>query len=142
MSEGKEGDTIDKVIGFFSSPDLQGLLENFLSEKAGAFDDAVRTGEEKEGELEHKLEYKEIHEQYLKLFEGHLEGFLEKEGVSTEAFYKECADLQETGAGKSWFVDMLLSAMDYKYFFGLMVNGEWSRRCWRCLCCCHIAAHA
>jgi hypothetical protein len=65
--------------------------------------------------------YKEIHQQYLALFEGKIEDFLESENCTTEGFYKECAEVQG-GGHSSWFVDMLLGAIDYKYFYGLMLN--------------------
>jgi hypothetical protein len=102
--------------------------------------------------------YKELHDQYLKLFEEELSGtslraeagvavakvftkvfvacwirccseFVESEGATIEEFFKECREIhdgQYTALFEehtyAWFVDHLLACMDYKHFYGLMVN--------------------
>lgn len=54
---------------------------------------------------------------------------IEEEGGTIEAFYEEC---NEAAAGDftalfeehrhAWFVQHLLASMEYKHFYGLMVN--------------------
>ena len=86
--------------------------------------------EAKVGEdVEHKHEYQACHEEYLSLFEEQIEGFIEKEDTTIEDFYAECQDAKE-GAytalfdvhEHAWFVQHLLASMEYKQFYGLMVN--------------------
>ncbi|KAF4128028.1 The ARF-like 2 binding protein BART [Phytophthora infestans] len=73
--------------------------------------------------------YKELHDQYLKLFEEELSEFVESEGATIEEFFKECREIHDgqytalfEEHSYAWFVDHLLACMDYKHFYGLMVN--------------------
>jgi hypothetical protein len=56
-------------------------------------------------------------------------GFVESEGSTTEEFFTECREIfegQYTALFEdhqyAWFVEHLLACMDYKHFYGLMVN--------------------
>lgn len=55
--------------------------------------------------------------------------FVESEGATTEEFFKECRDVYEGNyqalfeeSEHAWFVEHLVACMDYKHFYGLMVN--------------------
>lgn len=55
--------------------------------------------------------------------------FVESEGATIDEFFKECREIhdgQYTALFEehtyAWFVDHLLACMDYKHFYGLMVN--------------------
>ncbi|RHY30994.1 hypothetical protein DYB32_003855 [Aphanomyces invadans] len=54
-----------------------------------------------------------------------LVGFLDREDVTPKDFYAACEEAMDgkTSYGDyKWFVDRLLASMDYKLFYGLMVN--------------------
>ncbi|KAI9987144.1 hypothetical protein PInf_023019 [Phytophthora infestans] len=73
--------------------------------------------------------YKELHDQYLKLFKDKLSEFVESEGATIEEFFKEYREIHDgqytalfEEHSYAWFVDHLLVCMDYKHFYGLTVN--------------------
>ncbi|KAF4044526.1 The ARF-like 2 binding protein BART [Phytophthora infestans] len=73
--------------------------------------------------------YKELHDQYLKLFKDKLSEFVESEGATIEEFFKEYREIHDgqytalfEEHSYAWFVDHLLVYMDYKHFYGLTVN--------------------
>ncbi|RHY01660.1 hypothetical protein DYB28_008602 [Aphanomyces astaci] len=94
-----------------------------VREHAASFGDAA---ESKSDDVEHKHEYKELHAEYLALFEGRIQGFLDKEDVSSKDFYAACEQAIESSSPSAetykWFVDRLVASMDYKLFYGLMLN--------------------
>ncbi len=80
-------------------------------------------------DCEHKLHYGDLHKQYLELFETQISNFVNREEYSTTAFFEECkAALDGFGVAlfdeheEKWFVEALLSAMDYASWFEMMVN--------------------
>ncbi|GLD95422.1 hypothetical protein PINS_up004066 [Pythium insidiosum] len=73
--------------------------------------------------------YKDLHDKYLELFEAELSDFVESEGSTVDEFFRECRDIAEGNYTAlfeehkyAWFVEHLLACMDYKHFYGLMVN--------------------
>ncbi|KAF1334094.1 Regulator of chromosome condensation, partial [Globisporangium splendens] len=86
--------------------------------------------EAKGGDVEHKHEYKELHDRYLRLFEEELSDFIEPEGATTEGFFRECRDIMEGNYTAlfsdkhqyKWFVEHLVASMDYNQFYALMAN--------------------
>ncbi len=82
-----------------------------------------------DGEDVHKLEYTAAHNEFLSLYESVLEKFLSSEGATMEQFYAECQGslnddycaLFEEDKYK-WFVNLILSTMEYDSFFTLMKN--------------------
>uniref|UniRef100_K3X8Y9 Cilia- and flagella-associated protein 36 n=1 Tax=Globisporangium ultimum (strain ATCC 200006 / CBS 805.95 / DAOM BR144) TaxID=431595 RepID=K3X8Y9_GLOUD len=103
------------------------IFDNFARENAEVFMDAV---EAKGGDVEHKHEYKELHDRYLRLFEEELSDFIESEGATIEEFFRECRDIMEGNYTAlfsdehqyKWFVEHLVASMDYNQFYALMVN--------------------
>jgi len=128
--EGKEDGApltvVEACIEWATRTNLESQFDTFARENAHIFSDSA---ESKEEDPVHKLEYTECHENFLALFEEHLEGFLSTVDSTPAAFFEECkgvmADeycaLFEDHHNK-WFVDMLLGMMEYKHFYGLMVN--------------------
>merc|ERR1711924_385990 len=95
------------------------------SEHAHKFADAA---ESKSDDVEHKLEYNEIHQEYLRLFESSIQGFIKKENSSISSFYSECRGILDGECTalfeeheNKWFVDALLAGISYQQFYGLMV---------------------
>lgn len=55
--------------------------------------------------------------------------FIETEGATIDEFFRECRDIYESNYTAlfdehacHWFVEHLVACMDYKHFYGLMVN--------------------
>ncbi|OQS00852.1 hypothetical protein ACHHYP_02235 [Achlya hypogyna] len=111
---------IERAANYCASPAFERVFDEFAEEHAPAFFDAARSDD-----VEHKHEYKELHNAYLKLFEDRLSGFLEDEGGTVSDFYDACKDVMEQKgdlAEYKWFLDRLHASMEYKLFYGLMVN--------------------
>ncbi|GAB9472690.1 hypothetical protein Gpo141_00009863 [Globisporangium polare] len=122
----RETDVVKRAAEFCSSAKFERVFDSFAREHADAFTDAV---EAKDGDAEHKHEYKELHDRYLQLFEEGLSEFIESEGATIDEFFRECrgvVDGHYTALFEehehAWFVDRLLASMDYKHFYSLMVN--------------------
>jgi The ARF-like 2 binding protein BART len=62
-------------------------------------------------------------QEYLALFEGTLEEFIEREGATQEEFYAAIRDNQDSrDPGIKLFVTCLLASADYDSFFKVMVK--------------------
>ena len=79
--------------------------------------------------VEHKLEWSELHQQFLGIFEEQISDFLDTRGVCRQTFYSQCEDAIEdryTALFEEhmhhWFVDALLSSMSYEHFFSMMTR--------------------
>ncbi len=124
---------LDRAAAWFGVEKKKGrkrfkLLEEFLDENCAMYEDADRNVDESIGDGSGMpMEWHDCHCRYMKLFEKQLTWFIEQENSSLEAFYAECDDALR---GKSttifededlgWFVDALLSSMDYGKFHELM----------------------
>jgi len=103
-------------------------LSDFAEENAHLFWDEVDDEEGRDG-TGLKLEYEEYHRKYLVLFEAELEDFIAEEGFSMDDFERDCKAIRQ---GKpitlfehedhSWFLDALLSSLDFEHFFKTMVS--------------------
>ncbi|CAM9406241.1 unnamed protein product [Discosporangium mesarthrocarpum] len=70
---------------------------------------------------EHDLEYQELFNEYLQMFEGSLEDFIEREGSTITDFYNVIRDHQgSTDPQVQLFIDCLLASADYDSFFNVM----------------------
>ncbi|KDO20179.1 hypothetical protein SPRG_14527 [Saprolegnia parasitica CBS 223.65] len=111
---------LQRAADYCASPAFERVFEEFAEEHASAFFDSVDSDD-----VEHKHEYKELHDAYLKIFEDRLQGFLEDEGGTTAQFYAACKDIldeKDDHGEYAWFVNRLLASMEYKLFYGLMRN--------------------
>jgi hypothetical protein len=67
---------------------------------------------------EHDLVYQELFNEYLALFEGTLEDFLEGEGSTPQEFYEEMNNSRESPDPQvQLFIECLLASCDYDSFF-------------------------
>jgi hypothetical protein len=79
FEEGKEaaepGDwtIVNKAIAYCTSHKFEDMTDDFCREHAHVFEDAL---EAKSDEVEHKLEYSALHQEYMKMFEAKIEGSL------------------------------------------------------------------
>ncbi|OQR87810.1 hypothetical protein THRCLA_22906 [Thraustotheca clavata] len=111
---------VKRAADYCASPAFERVFDEFADENARVFYEAVDSDD-----VEHKHEYKELHDEYLKLFEDRLSGFLEDEGASIKEFYEACKDVVDQKgemAEYSWFLHRLFASMEYKLFYGLMLN--------------------
>lgn len=69
-------------------------------------------------EEEQKLEYTNVYNKFLKLFEAKVEEMLKENGVSPQQFYMECKKLSD--AGDQEIVEFLLALSDYEVFLNMM----------------------
>lgn len=81
------------------------------------------------GEQEYTLEQTQAFQEYVASCEELLEGFLEREQVSRQAFFDECRDsLQGQFCAlfeqdiNVWFVNMILAIDDFEEFYELMTS--------------------
>ena len=109
----------NRVRDFFYSEDITTMLETYATQNARR----VALGEE-----EHRLEYSEMHREFLSLFEDAITNFIEKEcNSSIHDFYAEVQMLQSKAGnakGKSGssdvFIDTLNLTADYEIFIEMM----------------------
>ncbi len=125
--EGKEEEgwtVVNKAIAYCTSNKFENMVDDFGRDHAQVFEDAL----DAKADVEHKLEYSALHQEYMQLFESKIEAFIEQEGSTITDFYSECQDILEDKHcalfeedENKWFVEMLTAVTDYSAFFELMV---------------------
>ena len=115
---------VEAAMNWAQDVSLEATFEEFAREHAHVFADAA---ESKEEEPEHKLEYTECHERFLKMFEGLLEEFLAGQQMSVGDFFARCKTAMSEDdvsalADNRWFVQMLLGMLEYSSFYENMVE--------------------
>ena len=121
---------IEDAINYCSSDEFIDSIDNFRERKSTLFS----TSDAKLTECEHSLEYTVAFKEYQTLVDGLLENFVKSRKSTITEFYAECRDSME---GKftalfeehehKWFVEMLLSWMDYDYFYTMMIETSRSK---------------
>ncbi|CAM9964044.1 unnamed protein product [Ectocarpus fasciculatus] len=78
------------------------------------------------GGVEHKLEFTEVYNLFLRHFEDKISGFIEEEaGGTVEQFQQECKEALQTleeFSPRRFFIEILLATTDYDRFYFLMVG--------------------
>ncbi|CAK9001437.1 DnaJ homolog subfamily B member 3 [Durusdinium trenchii] len=109
------------------------LLDEFARDNCSLFEQEVGKMKKKNQAADDGtgfcLEYDDCHKRYLALFEEQLECFIEEEGFTMEQFHKDCDDVRQgksvtlfDSEDHSWFLDALLSSLDYQHFHKAMVS--------------------
>ena len=117
----------DQAFGAESGEGLEVVYEEFITQHAETFEGADEADDDGSG---HKMEFTELHQEYLAKFEKTCEWVISVNGGTPDKFYEEC---QEAVQGNmpaalrddesySWFVDALMAALEYKCFYRLMVQ--------------------
>jgi hypothetical protein len=89
------GETLmDRVMAYCRTRDFLKTFEDYILNHLKFFKGAEL---DESGEPEHRLEWWDIFQDYLKVFEGVMEEFIEREGGDFNAFYQECRVKQEDG---------------------------------------------
>jgi hypothetical protein len=80
-------------------------------------------------EVEHELHFADMHSNYLELYESQITDFCESRDVSVTEFFVECREAVDdmfcalfAENENKWFVELLLSALDYQKWFEMMVS--------------------
>ncbi|CAM9684936.1 unnamed protein product [Ectocarpus sp. 4 AP-2014] len=118
---------LDKVQEFCMSQFLEEDFEEFARKHHEPFLDTADEGQwTSPGEVEHKLEFTQVYNLFLRHFEDKISGFIEEEGGGTvEQFQLECKEALQTleeFSPRRFFIEILLATTDYDRFYFLMVG--------------------
>jgi len=115
---------ISKVIKYCFGPDFIGVFEKYISDNASLFYDQVDLDEE-----EHRLEYTELFNDYLALYEHTMENWLEEHDFTLDEFNNCLVDIQESGTNQQkYFVKLLISSGEYGCFYEVMLREAQKQR--------------
>ena len=124
--------TLADAIIFCSSETFEESIDEFREEHSGIFQRYARSVDPENEEQ--SLECTESFQQYQKLIESLLEEFVSNKGVTIREFYAECKSAIDgdftplfQDHEHKWFVDIILSWLDYSFFFKEMVSYAASR---------------
>ena len=122
-SSESEFELIDLVSEYCWSDGFLSIFRSYFQKHAMAFS-AYAEGKT---DREHELEYYELYQEYLSLYEETLESFLSSQNVSIEAFYKQVAELEEElervrKPQYELFLHCLTASMSYESFFRVMIK--------------------
>lgn len=119
--EGSSNRVLELVEQFCMSNSMESEFDAFAEEHADVF---VRCLEiDRGGVEEHPLEFHEIYQKYLKIFEAKIETFIVSKGFAVKDFYLQCQEIidQDLAYGSSrFFVEALLATAEYEMFYVLM----------------------
>eukprot|EP01038_Epipyxis_sp_PR26KG_P014149 gene14149-18987_t len=110
---------IREVADYCWSNNFLDVFRNFFTEHAEVFEDAppMHSGE-------HNLDYYQLFQVYLKLYENSLEKYLKTVDLSITEFYKEVRETQNTTNDPyiETFIDCLVASCDYDSFYRVMAR--------------------
>ncbi|CAM9205591.1 unnamed protein product [Heterosigma akashiwo] len=142
MESKSRSDSYEEDVASKAEVAREGLLEGAIKFVDGSFKDKLdsfviskleyfrESAEEKTPEdAEHKLEFSDIHSEYLELFERGLESYIDEQGLTIQDFWSACQDaISDKYCAifeeheHHWFVEFLLSSIDYQNFFKMMID--------------------
>ena len=108
---------LDAAAAFLWSDSLQQASDQFVDVHKHHFAGAAADGEQ-------QLEWHPIYQQYCKLYEAALEGFVRSQGCSQDDFVDACRGALEHSEWSQHrgLASVVLSMADYDYFLRSMVN--------------------
>lgn len=113
---------VDAAAKFCWSKDGQEKFRAFYDKHAPLFVDAPL----KENSGEQDLEYWELFQDYLRMYENTMSDYIETLDVGVEEFYSQLADVQEDKGIKDkklvHFVNYMVACTDYPAFYKMMVR--------------------
>ncbi|CAM9976418.1 unnamed protein product [Pylaiella littoralis] len=114
--EGLGGDLLARAIKHCWSDNFLDVFRAYFRKHAEVFE-VMAAGKSEE----HSLEYQELFNEYLLIFEGKLEEFIEKEGSTINEFYNVIREHQSNPDPQvQLFINCLLASADYDSFFNVM----------------------
>lgn len=118
---GQSNKQLKDVVDYCWTHNFLDVFHNFFDEHAVTFEGApltMATGE-------HNLDYYNLFQIYLKLYESTLTNYLESIDFAPEDFYEEIAALQEDeniDQQMKVFINCLLASADYESFYKVMAK--------------------
>lgn len=112
---------VEKIEAYFYTDDaLAAEFEAFVSSKAHLFTDVAHVDEIKE--VEYKLDYTQVYNEYKALFELKIESFIESQGVSVAEFFEIIQEKTNLDAdcSEAFFGQMLLAVTEFDVFMVMM----------------------
>lgn len=103
-----------KFESFGSSPEFTSTIQKFMMENCTKLEIAKESGEQS---INNYLLFKN----YSEMMDKELEGFLQKENLSTEKFIEACDFAREENLPCS-FLDYVLSSIEFEDFYNLMMD--------------------
>lgn len=117
-SESKDGSTnrvLDLVEQFCMSQNMEAEFDDFAAQHAQVFVQCLVI--DRGGVEEHPLEFHDIYQQYLKIFESKIEAFIVKQGFEIRDFYSQCQEIidQDLVFGSHrFFIEALLATAEVR----------------------------
>ena len=118
---------LEDLIKFCETEKFQSELRKFRQEHLDLFYDYADMKDP--DDVTHSLEFTDIFNEYQIVIESLLDKFAQKHHTTTKNIYMECRDAYEgrlcplfQDHEHKWFVDLMLSWSDYKYFYDGMVE--------------------
>jgi hypothetical protein len=116
-SESKEGDRraiVDKVRDWmFGNQAFEDEVQTFVRESAELIDDIEQQ--------EMKLQYTQLHQRFIELFESRVTSFIEREGSTVFELYSELQEMsQDDSTEEAAFVAAMMSLVDFEIFMVLL----------------------
>ena len=125
---GKDDEFVDLILKlqerFGETCSESTLLERFRETHAKRFDDETKGDE-------HRLDWTALHEEYLRVWESEVEGYLREEGIDVRDLQDQMDDalsdrytaLFDEHHHHGW-VDGMLAALSYEHFYTRMMRQE------------------
>ncbi|CAM9230055.1 unnamed protein product [Scytosiphon promiscuus] len=115
--DGGDSDLLTKAIKHCWSDNFLDVFRSYFRKHAEVFEVMAEGRSE-----EHALEYQELFNEYLLIFEGKLEEFIDSEGSSINEFYTVIREHQGNPDPQvvQLFINCLLASADYDSFFNVM----------------------
>mmetsp|Transcript_26066 Transcript_26066/g.34213 ORF Transcript_26066/g.34213 Transcript_26066/m.34213 type:complete len:168 (+) Transcript_26066:63-566(+) len=118
-TEDKEDSILQKAIAYCWSDEFLDIFRNYFKLHASKFKSHAEGTTE-----EHDLEWQDLYQEYLGIYEDTLSEYITSQGFSVAEFYDEIKDAKETSSDPKiqLFVDCLLASCDYASFYKVMVQ--------------------
>jgi hypothetical protein len=116
------GSLIEKVRDFCESNTFEGEFEEFARQHQDLF---MKLLTMERGD-EHPVEFYDVYNRYLSIFEGRIERFVTQLGFVPKDFFDECKGVLEDDdvvGSERFFIEFLLASSEYDSFIMLM-RGE------------------
>ncbi|GMH81079.1 hypothetical protein TrST_g8660 [Triparma strigata] len=109
-----DGPEVDPLINAFAdfgtTGDLDDAISNFIEENCEHFEGAEEGGE-------NKLEWTDLHRQYVEMIELHLESFCKEHETTAETMFQLLSDVNSDSSLDQDFVPQVIKLCEYSFFF-------------------------
>lgn len=111
------GNILEKAMSFCFSEGFSKIFEDFMKKHCKHFDDSL----DSEFGTEHTVKQKTLYDEYLQLFQGTIEDWLEKNDITENDFQKALKSAKESeDSGAEFFLKLLQASTEFECFFDVM----------------------